>query len=71
MVGNIDSVEDWILGDEVSVSGTEDSEALGDVIDLVNIRVSRKDWVSRQHLSIKTSNSPDINLNMNIVELWL
>ena len=38
------------------------TKALGDVIDLVDIRVTRKYRVSRQHLSVETADGPDVDL---------
>ena len=62
VVGDIDTIEDRILGNELPVPGTQNTETFGDVIDLVNVRVSREDWVSRQHLSVETANGPDVHL---------
>ena len=62
VVGDIGTIEDRILGNELPVPGTQNTKTFGDVIDLVNVRVSREDWVSRQHLSVETANGPDVHL---------
>ena len=38
------------------------TETFSDVIDLINVRVTRKYWVSSQHLRVQTSDGPDVDL---------
>ena len=38
------------------------TETFSDVIDLINVRVTGKYWVTSQHLGVETPDGPDVDL---------